>query len=53
MEIIFFILWVIGILICVLIIPISDRVEKLDDGCCLKQWWKNHIVNWDPYDKSK
>jgi hypothetical protein len=53
MEIAFFIIWVICTLSSILIIPIDNKIEKLDDNSRLKQWWKKHITDWDFYDKSK
>ena len=32
---------------------IANKIEKLDDSSRLKQLWKKHIADWDPYDKSK
>ena len=53
MEIVFFILWVVCILLCTTIIPISDRIEKLDDSSRFKKWWRKHIADWNPYNKLK
>ena len=53
MEIVFFILWFICVLICITIIPISDRVEKLNDNSCFKKWWRKHIADWSSYNKLK
>jgi hypothetical protein len=53
MDVAFFILWGIGVLWCLLIIPIGNRIEKLDDNHRLKKWWEKHIASQDPYDKSK
>jgi len=53
MGIVFFIIWGICGLLCLLVIPIGNKIEKLDDSSRLKQWWKKHIADWDPYDKSK
>jgi hypothetical protein len=53
MDVIFFILWGLGILLCVLIVPIGDKIEKLNDKSRLKQWWEKHIVSDNPYYKSK
>ena len=51
MEIVFFILWVIGILICVLIIPICDIVEKnIDEKSRFGKWWRNNIIGIEPKD---
>jgi hypothetical protein len=48
MDIAFFILWGIGVLWCVLIIPIGNKIEKLDDNNRLKKWWVKHIISTDP-----
>ena len=53
MDIAFFILWGICTLSCILIFPIGNRIEKLDDNHRLKKWWKKNIMDWDFYDKSK
>jgi hypothetical protein len=53
MDIAFFIIWGVATLWCILIIPISNKIEKLDDKSRLKQRWKKHIADWDFYDKSK
>jgi hypothetical protein len=53
MDITFFIIWGICTLSCILIFPIGNRIEKLDDSSRLKQWWKKNIMDWDFYDKSK
>jgi hypothetical protein len=53
MDIVFFIIWGVCSLWCILIIPIGNKIEKLDDSSRLKQWWKKHIADWDFYDKSK
>lgn len=53
MDIAFFVLWGVCTLWCFLIIPIGNKIEKLDDNSRLKKWWEKHIVKHDPYDKSK
>jgi hypothetical protein len=53
MEIVFFMAWGIGTLWCVIVMPISNQVEKLDDSSRFKKWWKKHIADWDPYNKLK
>lgn len=53
MDIAFFVIWGIGTLWCFLIIPVGNKIEKLDDSSRLKKWWKKHIADLDPYDKSK
>ena len=51
MEIVLFILWVIGILICVLIIPICDIVEKnIDENSRFGKCWRNNIIGIEPKD---
>ena len=53
MEIVFFIIWGLCTLWCVLIFPIDSCIEKRDDNSRLKKWWKKHITDWDSYkDKS-
>ena len=51
MEIVFFIIWVVGALLCVLIFPINNRIERLSDDNKLKKWWMNHIISFDPNEK--
>ena len=53
MDIVFFIIWGICTLSCILIFPIGNRIEKLDDNHRLKKRWKKNIMDWDFYDKSK
>lgn len=48
MEIVFFIIWGICTLSCVLIIPIGAKIESLSDNNRLKKWWKKHIVDLEP-----
>jgi len=51
MEIVFFIIWVVVALSCVLIFPISNRIGRLSDDNKLKKWWMKHIVSFDPNEK--
>ncbi len=51
MEIVFLTIWGVLSLLCVLIIPIGYRIEHLDDDNWLKQWWENHMISINPYEK--
>jgi hypothetical protein len=47
MDIVFFIIWGVCTLSCILIFPIGNRIEKLDDNSRLKKWWVKHIISED------
>lgn len=52
MEIVFFVIWGICTLSCVLIIPIGIKMESLSDDNRLKKWWMKHIVDLVPNKKN-
>ena len=42
---IYFVIWMVLCSMGILIFPISNRIEKLDDNHRLKKWWKKHIMD--------
>jgi hypothetical protein len=51
MEIVFFIIWGVCTLSCVLIFPIDNRIGRLSDDNKLKKWWMKHIISNGPNEK--
>lgn len=47
---IYFVIWMVLCSMGILIFPIGNRIEKLDDNHRLKKWWKKHIMDWHPED---
>jgi hypothetical protein len=45
MDMTYFIIWVVITSMGILIFPIGNRIEKLDDNHRLKKWWKKHITD--------
>lgn len=52
MDIIYFIIWLVISSLGILIFPIGNRIERLDDDNRLKKWWKKHITDWEPNDNN-
>jgi hypothetical protein len=48
MDVAFFIIWVLCALWCFLIIPIDNKIQKLDDNNRIKRWWVKNMVSNEP-----